>query len=504
MSDQVFNARIDLLASTGTEDPSIFIVEFNVFDGTGQFGAASILVGDSVYIDTYVINSTISHYKVHEVLGTAGNYFNGKIKYHDTGDVADPGALSLGPGAANGFICRISNAHQLSWFSAPTIHTFYDYITQYARDHEAWELLDSFSVTGPQGIQGYTGALGATGLVGAAGTTGIAGVAGVTGLAGTAGETGLAGSAGTQGATGLAGSAGTQGATGLAGSAGTQGATGLAGSAGIQGATGLAGSAGIQGATGLAGSAGTQGATGLAGSAGTQGATGLAGSAGTQGATGLAGSAGIQGATGLAGSAGTQGATGLAGSAGTQGATGLAGSAGTQGSTGVAGSAGIQGTTGLLGAQGDTGYGVQGETGASGASGAVIQDITFLSGLAYIRAYGTTADLATMTVTKDFSVSATSRLLVTAPSSVELIAIGVTFTAAETTGRTTVNIEYPEQTGASTLAQAKLPVAIRHTAAYGVNSTGYATGPQPGFSGTLVISFGGYAAAAEQKMTLLV
>ena len=384
MSDQVFNARIDLLASTGTEDPSIFIVEFNVFDGTGQFGAASILVGDSVYIDTYVINSTISHYKVHEVLGTAGNYFNGKIKYHDTGDVADPGALSLGPGAANGFICRISNAHQLSWFSAPTIHTFYDYITQYARDHEAWELLDSFSVTGPQGIQGYTGALGATGLVGAAGTTGIAGVAGVTGLAGTAGETGLAGSAGTQGA------------------------------------------------------------------------------------------------------------------------TGLAGSAGTQGSTGVAGSAGIQGTTGLLGAQGDTGYGVQGETGASGASGAVIQDITFLSGLAYIRAYGTTADLATMTVTKDFSVSATSRLLVTAPSSVELIAIGVTFTAAETTGRTTVNIEYPEQTGASTLAQAKLPVAIRHTAAYGVNSTGYATGPQPGFSGTLVISFGGYAAAAEQKMTLLV
>jgi len=38
-------------------------------------------IGDNLYLDTYISNSTISKYKVHLILGTAGLYFNGQIQY---------------------------------------------------------------------------------------------------------------------------------------------------------------------------------------------------------------------------------------------------------------------------------------------------------------------------------------------------------------------------------------------------------------------------------------
>ena len=60
MANQVFNARVDLLSSTATEDPTIFTIEMNLFDGTGQFGAADVMVDDSLYLDTFITNSTVS------------------------------------------------------------------------------------------------------------------------------------------------------------------------------------------------------------------------------------------------------------------------------------------------------------------------------------------------------------------------------------------------------------------------------------------------------------
>jgi len=530
MSNQVFNARLDLLASLTTEDPTIFTVEFNVFDGTGQFGAEGVQVGDSVFLDTYIANSTISKYKVHLILGYAGSYFNGQIKYVDTGDVVDPGVLSMGPGAANGFVCRPSMAHRFSWFSAPTVHTFYDYITQYARDMEHWAIIDEMSATGPQGVQGITG-LGTTGLAGVDGVTGlagvagvagvtglagvagangetglagVAGVAGVTGLAGVAGangETGLAGVAGANGATGLAGVAGANGATGLAGVAGANGATGLAGVAGANGATGLAGVAGANGATGLAGVAGANGATGLAGVAGANGATGLAGVAGANGATGLAGVAGVAGVTGLAGVAGVAGVTGLAGVAGANGATGLAGVAGVAGVTGLAGVAGSVGATGFAGAQGETGFGEQGVTGVVPGGGEGVRTLTFDSGNVIVRAAGVLADVTSVTATKDYSVAAVSRLLLSVPAGVEVLEVHCTFTAAQTAGRTEVRLELPDPSGSSVLSTSYRPFAIKLNSIYGIAGTNSTIS---NVSGTLVVVFTAYTGGTEQKMSMWV
>ena len=58
MSNQIFNGRVDLLASTATLDPTEFIIEANVFDGTGQFGAEAVQANDVLFLDTYIVWST--------------------------------------------------------------------------------------------------------------------------------------------------------------------------------------------------------------------------------------------------------------------------------------------------------------------------------------------------------------------------------------------------------------------------------------------------------------
>ena len=434
MANQVFNARVDLLYSTTTEDPSIFIIEANIVDGTAQFGAASILVGDSIYLDTFNSNATVSKYKVTEILGTAGVYFTGKIQYVDTGDVVDPNALSMGVGASNGYICSVSPAHKFSWHSAPTVHTFPDYITQYARDQELFSLIENISVTGPQGVQGYTGVDGSTGVIGVAGATGIAGTAGAAG------------------ATGVAGIAGEAGATGVAGEAGAAGATGVAGTAGAAGATGVAGTAGAAGVTGVAGTAGAAGVTGVAGTAGAAGVTGVAGTAGAAGATGV----GVQGATGV-GSTGDQGVTGVSGD---------------QGATGVA---------------------------AGGGEG--VRTLTFLSGTVAVRAAGLLTDLASVTVTKDYSVSAVSRCILGVPSGVEILEVHCTFTAAETAGRTEVRVEVPDPAGAASLANAFRPYAVKWSSIYGKTTDASSISMN---AGVLVVALTAYTQSAEQKMSVWV
>ena len=238
MSNIIFNARIDILNSVSTIDPTEFDITANLFDGTGQFGAADVLVGDTIFLDTFpsiTATNTISKYRVILITGAVGLSLSAKIKYADSGSPVDPSEIIGNPG----FICRRSPNLKLAWHAAPTIHTISDYLVQYARDEEDWEIIDNLGATGPQGLQGATG-------FGIQGATGLAGV-GVTGPSGIGGT-------GVQGVTGL----GVQGVTGLAGN----------GATGIRGATGL----GIQGATGLAGA----GTTGIQGFTGSQGATGVA------------------------------------------------------------------------------------------------------------------------------------------------------------------------------------------------------------------------------------
>ena len=507
MSNQIFNARVDLMSSTATVDPTIFTVEFNVVDGTGQFAATDVEVGDVLYLDTFIYNSTISKYTIHQILGAVGTFFTGQITYVDTGAVVDPGTLSLGVGSANGFICRTTLQKKFAWFAAPTVHTFSDYITEYARDQEHWAIVENMSVTGPQGLQGIQGTQGIQGIQGVAG---VVGSTGPVGLAGSTGPAGLVGSTGLIGSTGLAGSAGVAGSTGPAGLAGSTGPAGLAGStgpAGLAGSTGPAGLAGSIGPAGLAGSTGPAGLAGSTGPAGLAGSTGPAGLAGSTGPAGLAGStgpAGLAGSTGPAGLAGSTGPVGLAGStgpvglAGSTGPVGLAGSTGPLGPIGVTGF-GIQGTTGLLGGQGLTGpVGLQGTTGYAGTSEGV-RTLTYFGGDWIVRAAGDLTQLPNIVVTKDFTVTATSRCILTVPEGVEILEVHGTFTAAETVGRTALTVELPDPAGSSSMATSYRPFGVRYNSTWGIVATNSTITNN---SGILVVTLTSYTAATDQKVSV--
>ena len=309
------------------------------------------------------------------------------------------------------------------------------------------------------------------------------------------------GSGGSQGATGLAGAPGAQGVTGLRGLTGLAGLQGSTGIAGAQGATGISGSAGatgmgIQGVTG----AGTQGGTGIAGVQGVTGLLGLTGLNGIQGSTGLSGAQGVTGLLGLTGLNGIQGSTGLSGA---QGATGISGSAG---ATGM----GIQGVTGA-GTQGDTGLGasgpqgttgIQGATGASGAgSGDQTVWLSFDSGNVVVKASGTSANLASVTATKDFSVGSRSRLILNQPTGVVYHTAYVTFTAAETTGRTEIAIEFPEPNGQTTMVTSVRPLLIRYNLVS--NGIGSTASTATNVAGTVVAVATSYTAATDQKLGIV-
>ena len=323
---------------------------------------------------------------------------------------------------------------------------------------------------------------GSTGLAGPTGPAG--GPQGVTGLPGPQGTTG----AGVRGATGVAGLQGQQGVTGPAGSGGGSGG----GATGLPGPTGAAGAPGSQGVTGVAGngSTGLPGPTGAAGAPGAQGTTGVDGS----------GSTGLPGPTGIQGIQGAQGNTGL-GTTGPQGDTGYAGTRGFTGAVGLQGTTGFQGFTGLSGSTGPAG-GPQGATGLPGpAGGEVTQWLSFYSGNVLIMATGTAGAISGITAVKDFSVSLTSKLILTIPSGAFLKTCHVVFTAAETVGRTVVTVEMPEPFGSTAVLTSVRPLAIRwsQTSTLGgaaFNSTITNT------AGTLDITMTSYTGGSDQKLSL--
>ena len=136
---------------------------------------------------------------------------------------------------------------------------------------------------------------------------------------------------------------------------------------------------------------------------------------------------------------------------------------------------------------------------ATGGGGAVndTQLLVFDSGNIVIQASGTTADLSSITATKDFSTSGQSTVIVNKPTSVIYHSVNVVFTAAETTGRTAVALICPDLNGAITLSQACRPFAIRFNSSYGVASTSSTFTLVSGSTFQTVLS--GYTAAQEAK-----
>ncbi len=160
------------------------------------------------------------------------------------------------------------------------------------------------------------------------------------------------------------------------------------------------------------------GATGVSGGVSASAVTGATGSTGSSSSTGVPQSNGVTGATGSTGSTGATGSTGVTGVTGPTGSTGVTGATGSTGVTGVTGPTGSTGVTGLVGATGSTGV-----SGASGSTG-----LTHISPVIVTPACGTTAALASGTVTCVEPLMGTTRLYATEQSSAPATAKTLTLT----------------------------------------------------------------------------
>lgn len=111
---------------------------------------------------------------------------------------------------------------------------------------------------------------------------------------------------------------------------------------------------------------------------------------------------------------------------------------------------------------------------ASGGGGGVLMDTQILSfdgGNIVVKASGTTADLAAVTATKDFSTASRSTLILNKPTSVIYHNIHAVFTTAETVGRTEVALECPDLNAATNIDQAIRPLCVRfNNVNYGAQS----------------------------------
>lgn len=130
-----------------------------------------------------------------------------------------------------------------------------------------------------------------------------------------------------------------------------------------------------------------------------------------------------------------------------------------------------------------------------GGSSLETQWLSFDSGNVKILATGTTSDLAAITATKDFTVSAVSRLILNQPTSVIYRTIRAGFPASETAGRTEVRVEFAEPFGATSMATSIRPWAYRINASYGI---GASTSTCSNTAGILTVATTGFTAAAEQ------
>lgn len=140
MSDVVFSARFTPGASVPVSS-TVFNVAGVIFDGNGLFSASDIQVNDIVYLDCFAsitAPGTVSRYKVILINSASGFNCNLRLQYDDTGTPIDPAEVAGSPG----YIARPAAGAGLMWHAAPTVHTFSDYITQYARNQESKALID--------------------------------------------------------------------------------------------------------------------------------------------------------------------------------------------------------------------------------------------------------------------------------------------------------------------------------------------------------------------------
>ncbi len=140
---------------------------------------------------------------------------------------------------------------------------------------------------------------------------------------------------------------------------------------------------------------------------------------------------------------------------------------------------------------------------ATGSSGSSIETrlLSFDSGNIQVRATGTSADLTAVTATKNFDTASVSTLVLTKPTSVVFQSVHVTFTSAETTGRTELRLEAPDSGGATVESKAIRPFAIRLNSTYGIGATS-STFVSIG-SGAFRTALTGYTQASEQKAVFL-
>lgn len=134
---------------------------------------------------------------------------------------------------------------------------------------------------------------------------------------------------------------------------------------------------------------------------------------------------------------------------------------------------------------------------SAGGSGQETQYLSFDSGRVRVLATGSTADLAAITATKLFDVSAVSRLSLNRPSTVQFHSIMATFTSSETSGRTEIRIEVPEPNSATQLSESIRPIAYRLNAISNVAATG---GTISLDTGVIILAHTGYTSGAEQRM----
>ena len=85
------------------------------------------------------------------------------------------------------------------------------------------------------------------------------------------------------------------------------------------------------------------------------------------------------------------------------------------------------------------------------------------------------------------------------PSGVVLQSAHITFTAAETTGRTAVRVELPEPNGSTSMSTSVRPWCAKWTASYGYANSVSACSNS---AGTIVLDLTGLTAATEQKVAV--
>ncbi len=141
MSNSVFNARFTPTASSALSADEFQVVA-NIFDGTGAYSALDVALDDVVFLDTFnsiTAPSTVSRYTVQSIITASISSVELVLKYADTGTPVDPGEITGNPG----FVGRASAIQTLAYHAAPSLHTFPDYLTQYARNYDSFIKLEA-------------------------------------------------------------------------------------------------------------------------------------------------------------------------------------------------------------------------------------------------------------------------------------------------------------------------------------------------------------------------